>query len=376
MAYPLSMRALCFALVGGMMLIEGADLELSTRHDSFSFLVLGDWGMGTNVQKSVAKSMNEKAEAAGDALFVLNVGDNFYKSELSEEGEKQGGVDGVEDPLWSEYFENMYSHKHIEDLPFVSVLGNHDYMGDYKAQLAYARDSKRFLMPKRNFVTRINNEDTGAVLATFVHIDTSPFVGMYDAFPENSIMADNLQAVSKEDGDTLTWLRDSLSGISKEGGYIFVVGHHPVRSNFFSDSSEKQVIMEKNMEKLRSILEEYNIDAYFSGHVHALEYVDINGINYILSGGGGESKEYPRRSDAQGWFKKSSGFAAVSLDARSGAAKVEYLDHNGEKLHSLTFVSKSKQGETNRSDGNSLVERIGLRLLPARKFLRSLYNYE
>ena len=104
------------------------------------------------------------------------------------------------------------------------------------------RTSTHFLMPDRNYVTLVRNVETRAVLAKFIHIDTSPYVKMYDAYPENSIMEDNLRAIkNKDDADTLTWLKKTLSRISKEAGYTFVVGHHPVRSVFLSDTAKKQV---------------------------------------------------------------------------------------------------------------------------------------
>jgi hypothetical protein len=115
---------------------DSADLVLLAPHDSFSFFVLGDWGMGTDVQRSVAESMNTEAQRVEDALFVLNVGDNFYKNAVG--GEKQGGVESVDDPLWKEYFEDMYDGSHLKALPFVSILGNHDYMGNFTAQLDFA----------------------------------------------------------------------------------------------------------------------------------------------------------------------------------------------------------------------------------------------
>ena len=134
----LAILSLLGQLCSGTIEHSGDDLEFTSRHDSFSFLVLGDWGMGSDVQKSIAEVMHEKVQAAGDTAFVLNVGDNFYKDEIDEKSEKQGGVDGVDDPLWTDYFENMYRHTLIKDIPFVSVLGNHDYMGSVQAQLSYA----------------------------------------------------------------------------------------------------------------------------------------------------------------------------------------------------------------------------------------------
>jgi hypothetical protein len=95
-------------------------------------------------------------------------------------------------------------------------------------------------MPDRNFVSRVRNRETGATLATFVHVDTTPLVGMYDSHPENSKMAQNLLELEKE-ADGMKWLSATLARLAGEEGFTFVVGHHPVRSGYFSEDAVKQV---------------------------------------------------------------------------------------------------------------------------------------
>eukprot|EP00959_Pyramimonas_sp_CCMP1952_P374805 7849375-Pyramimonas_sp.AAC.1 len=152
------------------------ELVFKAQSQRFSFFVLGDWGMGTQQQRDVADAMKEEAKAMDDPLFVLNVGDNFYHNGHDSDGNKMGGVFNLEDPLWKEYFEDVYTGHHLEKLPFVSIFGNHDYMGNLSAQMHgcvlpllyihYTRATReshedrsknrspRFLIPDRNYVSR------------------------------------------------------------------------------------------------------------------------------------------------------------------------------------------------------------------------------
>ena len=97
----------------------------------------------------------------------------------------------------------------------------------------------RFLIPDRNYVTRVVHQSTGQILATFVHIDTTPVAGIYDERPENPTMETNLKSLKER--DTLGWLNETLARVSQDPGYTFVVGHHQVVSMFGSETSKKQV---------------------------------------------------------------------------------------------------------------------------------------
>lgn len=66
--------------------------------------------------------------ATNPLRFVLNIGDSFYEV----------GVKDVHDPQWQTKFEQMYSKKSL-NVPFLSVLGNHDWIFDPTAQIAYAQ---------------------------------------------------------------------------------------------------------------------------------------------------------------------------------------------------------------------------------------------
>jgi tartrate-resistant acid phosphatase type 5 len=56
--------------------------------------------------------------------FIINLGDSFYPA----------GVESVTDPQWYSRFESIFDPD-ILNMPFYSILGNHDYQGNINAQL-------------------------------------------------------------------------------------------------------------------------------------------------------------------------------------------------------------------------------------------------
>jgi len=94
--------------------------------DNF-YLVLGDWGgcghgCCCGMQEQVARKMHEYVAARkrrnprSTLLFVLSVGDNFYWH-------------GCQENSFNETWLRVYS-KELLDVPWFSVLGNHDYGND------------------------------------------------------------------------------------------------------------------------------------------------------------------------------------------------------------------------------------------------------
>ncbi|MCK4641659.1 MAG: T9SS type A sorting domain-containing protein, partial [Candidatus Marinimicrobia bacterium] len=59
------------------------------------------------------------------------------------------------------------------------------------------------------------------------------------------------------------------------------VSHVPYYSEVSSD------VYEDNQNQIVPLFEEYGVDAVFSGHIHAYERGDANGVYYIITGGGG-----------------------------------------------------------------------------------------
>ncbi|WP_431213772.1 metallophosphoesterase [Puia sp. P3] len=145
---------------------SGIIKELEAIPASLSFLVMGDWGRhGESHQRKVAEQMSN-ATVGLDATFNVITGDNFYPK----------GVASEWDPSWKISFEEVYNQHPLYDDWYV-VLGNHDYISNPDAEIAYSKISARWHMPSRYFNKVMLLKHGGT--AEFFFIDTSPFQSDY-----------------------------------------------------------------------------------------------------------------------------------------------------------------------------------------------------
>jgi len=117
------------------------------------------WSLDHHAQENVGRQMG----AFGRQLkpfMVVNAGDNFY----------WGGVfpwnGGVHDAsTWTKGFENVYTDSSIKNIPWIGILGNHDYGGegcisDVKSQFDYTTldmmKNKRWKMPSPYYNHQVN----------------------------------------------------------------------------------------------------------------------------------------------------------------------------------------------------------------------------
>eukprot|EP00871_Galdieria_phlegrea_P004635 jgi/Galph1/5172/GphlegSOOS_G3850.1 len=237
-----------------------------SREAELSFLVVGDWGRnGHYHQKSVAKAMAALSRRARPS-FIISTGDNFYED----------GVESVHDKQWNVSFEQVYDFLPLKSVPWYVVLGNHDHLGNYTAQLVYSHRSDRWIMPHPFYSVPLVSR-TGLTY-DFLFLDTTPFI------------QDSYGNVARKIGKQnwrlqLAWLEQELNRSSSH--HIFVVGHH----NMFSSS----IAGERGSEELRTLVKPlldkyaFRISAYISGHEHSLQHLQpdgINGMDHFISGGG------------------------------------------------------------------------------------------
>lgn len=225
----------------------------------FSFMVLGDWGTGGSLQKRVAKSMIAVAASSG-ARFVLSTGDNIYPS----------GVESVNDRQWQSKYVSIYQGL---DLPWWSILGNHDHRGNVDAQVAYSKVNPRWNMPGRTWVKEF---DAGPVTKlTLVALDTTPIMQMKDGWQKQ-----------------LVWLDQALTQATS--GIRVVTGHHPLRSyGHYKDQDHL-------LKHLKPILDKHAVQLYCCGHEHDLQIIrnPRDRFTCLVSGGGGGSRETSRGQDS------------------------------------------------------------------------------
>ncbi len=249
------------------------------------FLAVGDAGDGSLGQRAVAAAMGDVCAAQG-CDFVLFLGDNFYPI----------GVSSTTDPQWTTKFESVYTDPSLA-IPFYAVLGNHDYGLSYtlsraQAQVDYTAVSSRWEMADLYWSATIGD-------ALFLGLDT--------------------EAWANEDGaDQQPWADSELAGTTAT--WRFALGHHPYLSNGPHGDAGEWDGRAGEGESFRDFFDASlcgNIDAYFFGHDHLLQWIDAPcGVAQLGSGSG--ARTYSSIGSHTTRFEAVvEGFVWVEIDGRT-----------------------------------------------------------
>lgn len=242
-------------------------------------IVLGDQGTGTSHQYSVASSMEKYCKTA-KCDFGVMVGDNFYPA----------GVTSTKDSKWQSYLEKPYKNLKFT---FYPALGNHDYMGDWKAQVAYR--SARWHMPYRYYKLK-------SAYADIICMDSEYL-----------------------DPSQLAWAEKELKASTAPWQVIYL--HRPI----YSSGEHGDTAALKKL--LLPIIERTGVDLVLAGHDHDLELQLRAGILHAVSGSGGKSRKL--KSGPYTIFGKDApGFLAVDFEAVS--MTLRFVGEGGKTLFTKT----------------------------------------
>ena len=287
-------------------LLPGSLFAADARAGGLNFLAFGDWGrLGEKDQREVAGQMG-LAAAGLKAKFVISVGDNFYED----------GVASVDDPQWQTSFEKVYTAESLQ-VPWWSILGNHDYHGNCDAQIAYGKTSRRWNMPAR-YYTRTERIDE-ANTVDFFYLDTTPMAG----YAVEKLFSRNLagQDIAKQ----VAWLKEALA--ASTAPWKIVVGHHPVYSG--GEHGDTPFIIKHVL----PLLQEHGVQVYLNGHDHDLQHLQAGTVNLFCCGAG--SKVRPTTVTPHTHFAKSCpGFITVAVQADELAVRM--IDDHGRMVYTAT----------------------------------------
>jgi acid phosphatase len=288
-------------------LLPSALFAADAKAGGLNFLLVGDWGRnGEPDQMAVARQMGIFAGQL-NASFMISVGDNFYED----------GVKSVNDPQWQSSFEKVYTAPSLQ-VPWWSILGNHDYHGNCDAQIEYSKISPRWKMPARYF-TRTQKIDAQTAV-DFFHLDTTPMAKLDDdeAVFHNKLAAED---VPKQ----VAWLDAALA--ASAAPWKIVIAHHPVYSG--GQHGDTPYIVEH----ILPLLEKYGVQAYFNGHDHDLQHLQSGKINFFCTGGGSKPRASLKKLPQTKFGLGCSGFITAALTQE--ALEVRMVDDKGGVLYSV-----------------------------------------
>ncbi|KAI6230399.1 Tartrate-resistant acid phosphatase type 5 [Aphelenchoides fujianensis] len=268
-------------------------IQCVINKNQLDFFVVGDTGgvelhvtetlshvRPTPVQTRLADSM---AKLAGKKKldFVINVGDNVYFN----------GVDHENDTRFQSVFEEPYADKRLQ-VPWYTIAGNHDYLGNVTAQIEYTKRSDKWTFPapyykasyafaKMSKTVDIIFLDSVIMCGNSIDVDSRSLFSWMRAVEKVPERPDPEHV--KEAKKQWAWFERELK--NSKADYLFVVGHYPV----YSISLQRLKCLE---DRLDPLLRKYHVTAYIAGHDHSLQYFrDESGgkgpkMHYLVSGAG------------------------------------------------------------------------------------------
>lgn len=270
----------------------------------FNFLVLGDWGREGELDQVEVSRQMAMVSRQSNPRFIISVGDNFYED----------GVASTTDKHWRKSFEDVYADAALQ-IPWVVILGNHDYHGNSQAQLEYGALSSRWQMPARYFVRSLKIDE--AATADFFHLDTTPMIKSYyhEKKTKDKVVMQDVPA-------QMAWFKTALQ--ASKAKWKIVVGHHPIYSGGEHGDTLELV------ETILPLLHEHGVQAYFNGHDHDLQHLMDGRVNLFCSGAGSQVRATKQVRHTK-FSEARSGFMAVSLNARTMGIRM--IDNHGKLLY-------------------------------------------
>lgn len=254
------------------------------KAQEIGLILLGDTGEINQDRDRVAKAIKTYCQVE-ICTVVLLLGDNFYNT----------GVTSVDDPQFKTKFEDPYKELKLRFFP---VLGNHDALGNWQAEIDYT--SERW-----NLIARYYKLDLK--LVNLYALDTNLYV-------LNKNIVSN-PAVRKQQN---IWLKNQLTDSTAE--WKIVYGHHPVFSSGMHSDTKALI------EDIKPLLQKYQVDFYISGHDHDKELIEQNGTKYIISGTGSKSRPITKSEKSQ-FAASTYGFAHLLF--KNNTAILRFVDENG-----------------------------------------------
>jgi len=282
--------------------------------ETINFIVTADMGRtGESEQQNIANIMGRFADK-NRIDFLAVAGDPIHYA----------GVTCIEDPVWKERIENIYTATSLHAIPWYVVSGNHEYNGSVQAILDYSNVSKRWNAPARYFTKEraIGKRQK----ALFVFIDTSPLI---DRYRDDEKYSD----AGEQDMDRQLYWLDSVLTASNHRWKI-VIGHHPVHAT----TNKRECERTDMQNRVGKILEKRGVDIFICGHIHNFQHIKLEGsrVHYVVNSSASRSRPiHDPNFEGMVFANADPGFMSASICKNT--FRFSFINHRNERVYTYTI---------------------------------------
>uniref|UniRef100_A0A183CKZ9 PIPK domain-containing protein n=1 Tax=Globodera pallida TaxID=36090 RepID=A0A183CKZ9_GLOPA len=207
----------------------------------------------TQTQKAVADAIDELSKEKGKVNFLLNTGDNFYENGVTF-------ADVI--PRFTENFEKVYKHQSL-NVPWYTIAGNNDWESTDGIRPQIEMLEGKWTFPAQQYVVHYTFGKVEDQFGNRVQERRSVRIIMIDT----TVLCGTASTNAKKH---FTWLRKELREAKRRRvNFLFVVGHIPLH------------ILDKERgypcaARVHALMRYYQVQAYFAGHTHSLQYADLS----------------------------------------------------------------------------------------------------
>ncbi|XP_025905905.1 tartrate-resistant acid phosphatase type 5 [Nothoprocta perdicaria] len=243
-------------------------------------------------------------------------------------------------PILGSTFEQVFSAPALRPLPWLVLAGNHDHAGNVTAQVAYSQLSPRWHFPHPYYSVRWALPGAN-VTARLLVLDTVLLCGDSDDGDVGDTASPRGPRRPGAAAAQLRWLRRRLAAAG-DTRYLLVAGHYPLWSA--GEHGPTQCLVRE----LRPLLQQHRVSAYLSGHDHNVQFLQDEGVAYVVSGAGNFMVPSRRHAGAVppgalrflfGDPASPGAFAHVRLDA--AAMTVTFLEATGRLLYRVALPPRT-----------------------------------
>jgi hypothetical protein len=276
------------------------------------FAVIGDYGTGDQNEAAVARLV-----ASWDPAYIVATGDDYYSPAGGTGTGKYDDSTGAFYARWLKDITTSGTHAPVGLAPvnaFFPCLGNHDYSAAEPAPQTYLT---YFDLPGSGFKNTSGNERYYDFVEGPIH---------FFAINSNDEEPDGTSSTSTQ----AQWLQRRLAASTSTWNVVF--DHHPPYSSDLVHGSDKT---------MQWPFAAWGADVVLSGHAHAYERVQEDGIVYFVNGLGGAPRYALGPPVAGSQVRYDSGWGAQKVFVSADTLTFEFWSATGQLVDSYSVRAKA-----------------------------------